>query len=124
MKPYRTILALGLLYASSAAAGGLCIDCVTKHPSSATMNANDRMKGHVDDGQWQRWSEARESEERAALDKRAHEQAERAHAASERASRAIERAANAEANRSAAAANAINRMYQPSPFKAGNNYGY
>ena len=124
MKPYRTILALGLLYASSAAAGGICIDCVTKHPSTAPINANDQIRGHVDESQWQRWNANREADDAAALARKAHETAERAQEASARANRAIERSANAAANESNARAGAISRMYQPSPFKAGNNYGY
>lgn len=124
MKPYRTILALGLLYASSAAAGGICIDCVTKHPSKAAVNAHERIKGAVDDSQWQTWNSNSEAIDEAAQRKRAAAAAEKAQQASERASRAIERSSNAAAAESNARAGAIQRMYQPRPFQSGSTYGW
>lgn len=124
MKPYRTILALGLLYAGSAIAGGIEIDAVTKHPSTAAVNANDRLRGAVDESQWSRWNENSEAIDAAAQRKRSAAAAEKAQQASERANRAIERSSNALANESNARAGALQRMYQPRPFQNGSTYGW
>lgn len=124
MKAYRTVLALGLLYATSAAAGGICIDCATQRPSSASVNANDRMRGAIDESQWHRHNANTDAIESAAAQRKAAEAAVRASKAAEKASDALHHLGRAAANESNARAGAINRMYQQSPFKAGNNYGY
>lgn len=91
MKPYRTVLALGLLYATSAAAGGICIDCVTAHPSTASVNANDRMKGGVDESQWERHNANTDAIDSAAAQRKAAEATERASRAAEKASDSLSR---------------------------------
>jgi hypothetical protein len=123
----RLILALMLLSTPALACqrnGIIELDCATRAPSKAAVNANDRMKGAVDGRQWESWNEQSRELERAAAAKRAQERAERAQEVSARASRAIERAAQAEANRSNAAAGVLNRMYQQRPFQSGNAYGW
>jgi hypothetical protein len=124
----KLVLIVALALTSPALAcqrtGLIELDCATRAPSKAAVNANDRMKGAVDGRQWDRWNEQSQELERAAAAKRAQERAERAQEVSARASRAIERAAQAEANRSNAAAGVLNRMYAPRPFQSGNAYGW
>jgi hypothetical protein len=105
----RIILATAaLIIAQPAFAGGICIDCVTKHPSHKTPSVNDMMKA-INDGQWEQWNaNAREREAQAD----AHREAERAARVQESQIRANNAAADAnaaEANRANAAAGYLNR---------------
>lgn len=117
-------LALALVIFSTPAVacqrhGMIELDCPTRTPSKAEVNAHDRMRGAVDEGQWDRWNSNSKAIDASASQHRAAEAAERAQQSLDRANRAMETSARAAANESNARAGLMDRMYRPRPFQSG-----
>lgn len=68
------------------------LDCITKHTSTAVINANDRIRGLVDPSQWTKWNAHTAEIEKVATQKQAAERAAIAEEMGRRAERAAERA--------------------------------
>jgi hypothetical protein len=118
----RIILALVLISGQAMACerrGLVEIDCPTKHPSNAYVNANDRMKGAVDPDQDARLNASAAQREAASLAKREADSDYLRAVADKTRADGFNAMAKGNANRDNAAAGMMDRMYRPRPFQSG-----
>lgn len=118
----RLALALVLLSTPALAcqrSGLVELDCPTRAPSKATVNANDRMKGAIDPNQEARLNAAAAQREAAASAKRQAEADNLRASADKTRAEAFSKWATGSANRDNAAAGMYDRLYRPRPFQGG-----